>query len=435
MCKNYFWVSFFVILSSLHLSCGRNNSFTIISEHTEDSGKAGKSIVGALQRSLEDTGTKMSVKVDTTWQERSILDKINSGSEDMALVKNSIAIDDSYPNIRTVMPLFPEVLLTLYKGEEHTLDSLLAHGNVVFIIDKDEEQQLIESFLDMLQLVPSRARRVKKHGETETLRRAVKSADVIMLLSSLNSPQINEIMQWEDGLKIYDFNADDYQYGSVIDGFCLRYSQAIPFTIPKGIFDNLSGTPVRTLAVYDVLISNKQTDSDDIYDMVEAIFSSKARLARDNFEFALLNDDFDSHTFLFPLHAGSKAYLNRNQPTFWERYAELVGVLVSVLAISAGAASTAYHKLKQRRKDKIDEYYTKVISISNKSYYKSVSPDERKLLLEELLQIRFDVFQLLIKERISANSAFIIFLLLTQSTIQYLESKVELKNSYEIADI
>ncbi|GAA0892812.1 hypothetical protein GCM10009122_24910 [Fulvivirga kasyanovii] len=435
MRKNYFWIPAFIMLSFLPFGCGRNHSFTIISEHAEDAGEPANSVIYPLQKSLESAGTKMSVKVDTTWQERSILEKVNSGEADFGLVKNSIAIDDSYPNIRTVMPLFPEVLLTLYKEGKHNLDSLLVNGNVVFIIDKNEEQKLMEKFLDMLRLTPLHAHHIKKHGETKNLRRAVENADVIMLLSSLNSPVINEIMQWQNGLKIYDFNAEGYEYGSVIDGFCLRYSQAVPFTIPKGIFDNFSGTPVRTLAVYDVLISNKQADSDDIYDMVEWIYGSRAQLARHNFEFALLKEDFDNHTFLFPLHAGTKAYLDRNQPTFWERYAELVGVFVSVLAVSAGAASTIYHKLKQRRKDKIDEYYEKVISISSKSYYENASPGELKLLLEELLRIRFDVFQLLIQERISANSAFIIFLLLTQSTIQSLESKVELKDNYGIVNI
>lgn len=425
MRKYYFWIPAFIMVSLLLMSCMRNRSLTILSDHVEGPEKTGNSIISSLQKSLTDTGIKMTEKVDSSRNERSILDKINSGEEDMALIKNSITIGDSYSNIRTVMPLFPEVFLTLYKGSGQRLDSLIANGKVVFIIDKDEEQQLIERFLDMLQLTPAHYSRIKKHGETETLHHAVKNADVIMLLSSLNNPLISEMMQWEPGLKVHDFNSADYQYGSVIDGFCLRYSQAIPFTIPKGTFNNLSGTPVRTLAVYDVLICSKQIESDGIYDMVGSIFNFKARLARDNFEFALLNDDFDSHTFLFPLHAGTTAYLNRNKPPFWERYAELVGVVISVIAVSAGAASTAYHKLKQRKKDKIDEYYMKVISISSRSYYENFTPNELRSLLDQLLQIRLEVFQLLVDERISANNAFIIFLLLAQSTVEHLESRLE----------
>jgi hypothetical protein len=413
----------FILLSS----CVKKNSLTIVSDRVEDAEQSGNSITASLRRSLASANITLTVSTDSTNRERAILEKINSGEEDMALIKNSIRVDDSYSNIRTVMPLFPEVFITLYKdtGNNTDFDSLVTHGKIVFITNKDEELQLINKFLNLLKLKPRCAIQVNGHYNPTTLHAAVQEADVVMLFSSLNSRLLRTLLREEERFRLYDFNAGGYSYGSVIDGFCLQFGQAVPFTIPKGTFDNLPGTPVQTFAVYDILVCHKQLESELIYDFIESIFNFKARLAQDNFEFALLQEDFDNHTFLFPLHAGSTAFLNRNQPTFWERYAELIGLVVSILAIAAGALSTMVHQLKQRKKDKIDEYYMKVITIGSRSYQPEVSTTDLQALLQELLRIRLHVFQLLIDERISANSAFIIFLLLTQSTVQHLESRLE----------
>lgn len=432
MYKYNFLIIILVCFILTFAGCISKNSLTILADRPVYPEEPKSSIVASLETALENIKISLKTKINLTSSEQSILDKINSGEGDMAIVKNCIKIDDSYPNIRTVMPLFPEVFLTLYKegGDAARIDSLISQGKVVFVINKEEEQALIYEFLSILGIEPHNPVSVTLNQDTATLHHTLKEADVIMLFSSLNSSLLRNLLKQEVGFSIYDFNSDEYTSGTVIDGFCLRFSQTVPFTIPVGTFDKLPETPIRTFGLYDVLICHKKLEPELIYDAIESIFHSKARLAQNNFEFALLNDDFDGHTFLFPVHEGTNAYLNRNQPTFWERYAELIGVIISILAITAGTISTSYHNLKQRKKDKIDEYYLKVISIGSKSYLANLSPNELKSLLEELLHLRVHVFQLLVKERISANNAFIIFLLLAQSIIQHLEMRLEQAHSF-----
>ncbi len=138
-----------------------------------------------------------------------------------------------------------------------------------------------------------------------------------------------------------------------------------------------------------------------------------------------MQDEFNPQTFAFPVHTGTSAYLNRNQPSFWERYAEVVGLGASIIAVIAGAVSRYYSRWRQRRKDRIDEYYLRVMTLGDKAHQTGITSEQLEKMLVELQNIRTHAFKLLVAERIAADDAFIIFQLLPQATVQYVESRAE----------
>lgn len=401
------------------LSCTNKRTLTVLTDQRE---APQNTLIPALSRALAPIHLSLRESLVNANLERSLLQRVNSGEADMAVVKNDIRIDESLSNIRTVMPLFPDVFLMLYKQQgNQTVKSIIDNNRVVMIVDKDEEQPVMEKFLKSLQCHPQHVKRIRRAQNKAAVQQAARNAEVILMFSSLNNPEVGALLNNDSTFHIFNPGP----VGSNVEGFCLQFPQAVAYTIPTGIFDGFPTQAVRTFAIYDVLVCNKNMEPELTYDINESIYNAKARLAQDNFEFAVLQENFNDRTFAFPLHQGTSAFLNRNQPSFWERYAEVVGLGGSILAVIAGALSRYYSQWKQKRKDRIDEYYLRVMTLGDKAHLPDITHEQLDEMLVELQTIRTHAFKLLVAERIAANDAFIIFQLLLQSTVQYVESRAE----------
>lgn len=412
-------LTYALVLLILTACTNRHNLAVLTDKHSEP----GKSVIPVLSQALQPISMKMDEKVIDASSEFELLEMVNSGKADMAIVKNDTYINEKMENLRTVAPLFPDVFLILVKGNKAAMPikKLLEGNKVMIVIDKLEEETVIHHFWEVMQVHPSHIRISRTADDPHAFDTAREYADVIVTFSSINNPELSALLQRNE-FKIYDGQLADSRPGSHIDGFCIRFPQAVPYIIPQGIYDGYPEASVKTFAIYDVLVCHKNIDPAITYDINESIFQAKAFLAQQNFEFGLLQENFDDHTFIFPLHEGTASYLNRNQPSFWERYAEVIGLAGSVLIVLAGWISGRYRHWKQRRKDKIDEYYLRVMEISDKAHQGNLNKEELNFLLDELRQIRNHAFKLLVNEHVSADNAFVIFQMLLQSTVHYLES-------------
>ncbi len=65
------------------------------------------------------------------------------------------------------------------------------------------------------------------------------------------------------------------------------------------------------------------------------------------------------------------------------------------------------------------------MTLGDKAHQTGITSEQLEKLLVELQNIRTHAFKLLVAERIAADDAFIIFQLLLQATVQYVESRAE----------
>jgi hypothetical protein len=214
--------------------------------------------------------------------------------------------------------------------------------------------------------------------------------------------------------------------GSIVDGFCMAYPKAVPFVIPKGTYGRWPLQPVLTFAVYDVMVCHEDLDENVVYDILKNIYDMQPSLSEENFEFGLLSSDYESHKFSFPLHEGAIKYILRDQPTFLERESEVVGLVITILVLTSGGLTTLFKYLKQRRKDRVDTYYQKVLYVSNRAR-QSNSLEQKQEFLAELHVIRNNAFDQLIAENLDANDAFTIFVNLVNAAIAELELDIKTK--------
>jgi TRAP-type uncharacterized transport system substrate-binding protein len=403
--------------------CREKKDFTIISDLELGETVANHATVSSLKKAVNHIGVTLDFKNVSIEKEADIINLINTKKIDIGIVKNDVEIGAGFNNVRTLLPLFPDVLLILSRNDStSSIQHLFAHSKAAVILDKEEEMAIVEKFL-------------KKNGtstdhigtihasDTDGITEALNEYDVLILFASLNSQSVRSILRSWNGT-IYSLDDPALMgKGSIVDGFCMAYPKAVPFIIPKAIYEQWPLNPALTFAVYDVVVCHKDLDPSIAYDLVQSIYDHRQSLSEENFEFGMLDDNFESHKFSFPLHEGTIKYMTRDQPTFWERESEVIGMLVSILVLASGGLTTLFKYLKQRRKDRVDTYYQKVLYVASHARETHDLGKKRKYL-SELFLIRNNAFEQLIAENLDANESFTIFVNLLNGAVHELEGDI-----------
>lgn len=414
-----------ILLLLTGISCQPKKDFTIISDQELGQSKENNPTINSLQGALQPQGITLSFQDVSIEREADIIQRVHNGQVDLGIVKNDVDIHGGFSNVRTLLPLFPDVMLILCRQNPNgvELQKLFREKKAAIIIDKEEEQSVIELFLRKNGAL-NQSLGVVHANDSTGITGVLNDYDVLVLFASLNSPNVRNILRiWNGTIYSLD-NPALMGQGSIVDGFCMAYPKALPFIIPKGTYGAWPKEPVLTFAVYDVLVCNKDMDSHMVYDILKNIYDRRPTLAEENFEFGMLDDNIESHKFSFPLHDGALQYMKRNEPTFWERESELIGLIITILVLISGGLTTLIKYLKQRRKDRVDIYYNKVLFAANRAR-EANSLQKKEEYLKELFIIRDSAFQQLIAESLDANDAFVIFVNLANSAIYELEQDIK----------
>jgi TRAP-type uncharacterized transport system substrate-binding protein len=153
-----------------------------------------------------------------------------------------------------------------------------------------------------------------------------------------------------------------------------------PFTLPA-----LPGDPhsivINTLATDVILVANADLGENAGYLLANAIFQNKVDLIHRDIMYNTINEGFNKETLLFPLHQGTFSYLLRDQPTFFERYAESLALAITILAVIYSAIQAIQTRLRRNQKERIDKYFLEFLEIRQN---RTMKLEERVNKLDEL---------------------------------------------------
>ena len=124
-----------------------------------------------------------------------------------------------------------------------------------------------------------------------------------------------------------------------------------------------------------------------------------------------------------PVHPGTRQYLDRDEPSFIERYAEVIGVGFTICFSLIGAGLTFRNWNRQRKKDRIDVYYEKMLEI-RAMVPRIENTEQVDRVVQEVRDIQEEAFQLLIDEKVSADDSFRIFITLCNDVIREVENRL-----------
>ena len=139
----------------------------------------------------------------------------------------------------------------------------------------------------------------------------------------------------------------------------------------------------HTLATDVILVGNKKLGENACYLLAGAIYQNKANLMHEDIMYQAIRESFNKETLLFPMHQGTFSYMLRDQPTFFERYAESLALGLSVLAVIYGAVQAVQGAIRRNRKERIDKYFLEFLEIRAD---KTSVHEERVKKLDDLFQ-------------------------------------------------
>jgi len=347
-------------------------------------------------------------------ENQSVLDALQAGYGDIAFVPNNKRYRE---DIATIIPLYPIILHILSRKQNNTPDTLgelLSNARVYAGPPGSIPRRLGEQVVDKLDL---------SNGEVIFVDDAEAEADVILLYAPIDRERMLSDPNLQ-GVTLFSFgDPDDIGKGSAIDRAVLLNPRLKPFIIPVGTYGDLTPEPVVTLAVDNLLVARDDFEDTKAYDLFAEILRLRPALFGERPElFQPLDENVARSNWTFTLHTGAIAFLQRDEPTFIERYSGVAEVLVTILIGVFSGIFTVLKILNMRRKNRIDELYTKVIAIRD-SIGPTSSRGERQEAIASLRALQDDGFKMIVDEKLAADESFRIFVGLTNDSIDHLVNR------------
>jgi TRAP-type uncharacterized transport system substrate-binding protein len=350
--------------------------------------------------------TRISLTEETMSGEEA-LDAIAAGKADVALISNS---QEFRRDIATVMPLYPTVLHIARRDgfAEPTARGDLSDAAVFAGAKGSASRSIFERIADNIGLADDDYRYVTDPSEV---------ADMVVVFAPIAPERIAEFPE----LRLISMGTpQEIGNGGTVDAAVLLNPHFRPFVIPVGTYGDSTPEPIVTIAVDKILVTRSDLDSAVVYDLISDILRLRPALAAKRPGlFQQLSEDFDVSRSRFVLHPGTLDYLQRSEPTIYERYSGVAEVAVTLMIALFSAALAGVRILRIRRKNRIDRYYAAAIEIRD-SVDDQASSSEREQAIVKIRDLQNRAFDQLVDEKLGADESFRIFITLSNDVLRQL---------------
>ncbi len=398
---------FLALLSLLSISCNPiRTQFTFIYNNKGPN----KEIAEQMELLLESTYFNTDIVLIEGLNTEANLDSLMLGTVDMALVENYIQYRSG---INSAFSVYSEILHIFYRSDQEitSFQELVYNRSLNIGIEDSPTYNLMMDLFDFFSIDSSRINITPEEGSEEV------KVELTNLLD-------DERLAQYQGFRLFSFTGSGAS-SSMVEGIALNYPKMSPFMIPLGTYMGFSDQPISTFSVDVVMMVRSSLGEIPVNDLTGTMLRNRQIFTSiDPLLYHGLKEDFDQGKLNIPIHEGARVFLDRDEPSFVERYAEIGGVILSlVIALWSGLVSLTKWQA-QKKKDRIDEFYEGLILIKNKvPRLKRVNEISQNIRFVKSEQNR--AFELLINEELVANESFRIYMELSKETITELRSKLK----------
>ncbi len=342
------------------------------------------------------------------------LDMLIAGEADLALVSNYLPYRE---DIATVMPLYPSVLHIAYRiGRDASSGPVLLNQAKIYAgMEGSASRLMLETIVARMNL-PKDAYSYVERPSTGT----TESPDVVVVFAPISPKRVAEF----DGYRLFSIGSpSDIGTGSAIDAATALNPPLRSFIIPATIYGAATPEPIVTVAVDKLLVARSDLDSSVLYDLVNEIQRLRPALSASRPGlFEQLTDDFDISRSTFVVHAGTQDYLQRSEPTIYERYSGVAEVVVTLMIALVSVTLAGFRVIKMRRKNRIDRFYSAALKIRD-SISDASSNNDLGELATRVRELQNDAFDQLVDEKLAADESFRIFITLSNDILAQVDAK------------
>lgn len=340
------------------------------------------------------------------------IDSMIAGAYDMMIVDNNVSY---HKDVTVMIPLYPQILHILYKKSfsPTSIYELLENKKVYAGTQSASSYKLVQEIMYDF--------RIDKGSVEFVDVLDLFDAEVIILFSELISLQ--ELVD----LAEYEFyslgDIEQLGFGTTAEAIAMHHPQFQPFILPSYVYGSKNKEAILTISNEAMLVCHRNVDEDLVYNITKVIHENKQAMFGIS---PLLHEVFDRNynveELMFPLHPGARSFLDREKPSWVEKYSGTIGVLVTLLIAFMSGIFTLYNYRQLRKKDIIDTYYRQLIGIRNKmdSYDTSEQIKDR---LDYIKSLQSETIDLVIREKLSANESYLVYMKLAQMIRQELVEK------------
>ena len=350
------------------------------------------------------------------------IDAVLNSKFDVTTVDNTIDYKKPKKDVRTIIPFFHEVLVVLsrHKLEQYQVDSLLRAEDYLILTKEKEELEIYNRMIPKYTGLTKLNYRLEDHFDLE---HDLNRNNLLLFFSDRENIELGELL-FDEKAYIYSLDKPNTRgSGSFLEGFCKDYKKTTPYLLPRHAFGIVMEKPIYTMAVHELLVARADLPTKVVYDLMETVHHHHIVPIFESYNNYTFESNQQDINLTFPFHKGTIDYMNREKPTFVERYADVMGFVLSFFVLMAGLIASLRATMNQRKKDRMDEYYRELLDLNEK-----LDSMDHAVVRMKLVYLQKKVFDLLIREKLSANNEFVIFMMLWEQ----LEGK--LQDNYDGTD-
>ena len=348
----------------------------------------------ALQSIFEErSGILMSDAPDA--QGMTSLQALVAGNADLAVVENTTPFTQG---VRAVLPVYQSVLhVLIHDGFMPANPDKPLQGAIINIVDNSAAGNRV------IRIV-ARRQGLSPADFTITTKDSSKTADFILYFGPINPDNIDWFVSGYSLISLD--NRLNPQREMYREGLAYIDPKLHSIVIPALTYD-IPGNdkPILSVSADTLLVARRDLSVSLVYLLTKALIEQKPRFtAVAPHLFSGITESFDPLDLNFPLHAGARRYLHRDEPGVLERYAESINLLVYLIFLILSAVVAFMRWRLHRKKNRIDQFYIQALGIEERA-----NGENSAELLVELHDLEHEAFRWLIAEKLAANESFRIF--------------------------
>ncbi|TVQ46618.1 MAG: TAXI family TRAP transporter solute-binding subunit [Gloeocapsa sp. DLM2.Bin57] len=320
---------------------------------------------------------------------------ISEHEVDLAILQADTSVNNS---VKAMTFLFPEMFHLIarvdsginnfsdLKGKKIALMPI-GSGSYNLFWPLSQHYGIYERDFEGIPMSPSEAHQALLDGEVDALFRII----------ALGNESVTELLQNEQVTLIPIDQASALQ---------LVLPAVEPNVIPMGAYNGAIPIPSEDLPVVGVravLLAHKSVNPNLVQEITRIIFEARNDLIRKNPQSAMISKPDHINELGFSFHEGAKFYYNQDEPSFLERYAEAIGLILSITMLVISGIWQFRIWLQEKQKNRADRYNLQIIQLIER-INTSNSIAELEEIQTELFQLFNKVVEDLDRDRISAES-------------------------------
>ena len=355
--KNLIYLFLFITIQP-YFGCEERELQFAVSEQDENYKEFAyylKDILAQASRELE------VIEVDNSLEAAAM---VANGQADLCLLMNhtnlSAQAGKGARDLRTLFPVFNRVVYTFHRRDRDPVSMFeLIDGKKIHVGTKTGERY--SNFARIMELTGWTNYEIV----TDTA-----DADVLFFWGTTNARRAEDLL--DKGWRLYSMDP------LLAQAFSIKLGKIEPARLPA-LRRTRAFREIHTFSSDAVLLSNESIDEDLIHDLCEIIFDDIHWLESKNIIYSHISESFDVDLMNFPVHTGAELYYSRNEPTFWERNAEVLALIITVTVLTIGTFRSIRGYLSRRKKERIDVYFDDYLAL------KEQQPHDYKARLQDLL--------------------------------------------------